>query len=176
MIELQVGRPGLRAGARDSARFGIYLVVGVDVLDFLMRNKATLGGLRGSLSYDIPGVLLATVVGTAVASAVSGSAVMIGAFVMGPLAIGFVVGLVVGVGLTMLDNEYNITEKLSAAYDRALTKLDQVWDALGEEADARYRQLVNSHLVHDLERDCEWLRDRIARQADRVRSQFAQLL
>lgn len=44
-----------------------------------------------------------------------------------------------------------------------------------DEAEARYRQLARSHLIHDLQRDCEWLRDRIARQADRVGGQLAQL-
>ena len=177
MIELQVGRPGLRAGARESARFGIYLVMAVDVLDYLLRDKATLGGLLGSLSYDIPGVLLATAAGTAAASVISGTAVgmaLVGSFAMGPLAVGFLVGLGVGIALTMLDDEYHITDKLSAAYDRALAKLDQVWDALSDEAEARYRQLADSHLVHDLERHCEWLLNRIARQADHVGGQLTQ--
>lgn len=177
MIELQVGRPGLRASARDSARFGIYLVVAVDVADYLLRDKATLGSLLGALTYDIPGVIFATAVATAAASAVSGTAfgtaILIGSFAMGPLVVGFGVGLVVGIGLTMLDDEYHITAKLAAAYDRALVKLDKVWDDLGDEAEERYRQLSNSHLIHDLQREAEWLRKRIAREADRVSGQLS---
>ena len=150
----------------------------VDVLDYLLRDKATLGGLLGSLSYDIPGVLLATAAGTAAASVISGTAVgmaLVGSFAMGPLAVGFLVGLGVGIALTMFDDECHITDKLSAAYDRALAKLDQVWDALSDEVEARYRQLAGSHLVHDLERHCEWLLHRIARQADHVGGQLTQL-
>ena len=100
---------------------------------------------------------------------------LVGSFAMRPLAVGFLVGLGVGIALTMLDDEYHITDKLSAAYDRALAKLDQVWDALSDEAEARYRQLADSHLVHDLERHCEWLLNRIARQADHVSGQLTQL-
>ena len=85
----------------------------------------------------------ATAVGTAAASVISGTAVgmaLVGSFAMGPLAVGFLVGLGVGNALTMLDGEYHITDKLSAAYDWALAKLDQVWDALSDEAEARHRQ------------------------------------
>lgn len=179
MVELQVGRPGLRASARQSARFGIYFVVAVDIFDFLLRDKATLGGLLGALTYDIPGVILATAVGTAVASAFTGTALgtalLVGSFAMGPLAVGFLVGLAVGVGLTMLDNELHITDMLAAAYDRGLAKLGDVWVALGDEAESRYKDLAGSQFVHDLGRDCEWLQASIARQTDQVRSQFALL-
>lgn len=179
MIELQIGKPGLRASARESARFGVYLVVAVDVADYLLRDKATLGGLLGALTVDIPGVLLASAVGAAAGSAVAGTAIgtalVVGSFAMGPLVVAFAVGFLVGVGLTMLDNEFHISEKLGKAYDAALDKLAGVWDDLSDEAESRYRQLANSQFVHDLEQNADRLRDRIARQADLVSGKLAQL-
>lgn len=59
MIELQIGKPGLRAAAKDSARFGLWLVVAADVADYILRDKARLGSLLGSLTVDVPGVVLA---------------------------------------------------------------------------------------------------------------------
>lgn len=43
IVEMQIGKPGLGAAAKDSARFGIYLVVAVDIADYLLRDKATFG-------------------------------------------------------------------------------------------------------------------------------------
>jgi hypothetical protein len=169
----------LRDGAVKSARFGVYLVVAVDVADDLFRDKATPGSLLGALSYDIPGVLLASAVGAAAGSAVAGTALgtalVVGSFAMGPIAVAFVVGLVVGVGLTMLDNELHISEKLGRAFDRALAALEKVWDRLSDEAEARYRQLANSRFVHDLDQNIDWLTDRVARQTGLVGGKLAQL-
>lgn len=53
-MELQIGKPGIRAAGKESARFGICLVVAVDVADYLLRGDSTLGQLLGSLTVDIP--------------------------------------------------------------------------------------------------------------------------
>ena len=36
MVELQIGKPGIRAAAKESARFSLYLVVAVDIADYLL--------------------------------------------------------------------------------------------------------------------------------------------
>lgn len=50
-----------------------------------------------------------------------------------------------------------------------------MWERLGDEAEQRYRQLMRSQFVHDLDRDVDWLAARIARRADQVRGGLAQL-
>ncbi len=179
MIELQIGKPGLRAAAKDSARFGLYLVVAVDVADYLFRDKATLGQLLGALTVDIPGVLLASAVGAAAGSAVAGTALgtalVVGSFALGPMLVAFVVGVAVGYALSQIDSHYKISEKLGKAFDAGLDRLAEVWENLSDEAEARYRQLMNSVLVHDLEQNIDWLSKRIARQSDRVSGTLSQL-
>ena len=57
----------------------------------------------------------------------------------------------------------------------ALARLAEVWDALGDEAEARYQQLARSRFAHDLDRNIDWLADRMARKGDQVRGALAQL-
>ena len=179
MIELQIGKPGIRAAAKESARFGLYLVVAVDVADYLMRDNSSLGQLLGSLTVDIPSVLIASAIGAAAGSAIAGTGVaglaVIGGMALGPIAVAFVVGLGVSWLLFKADDSFKITETLSRVYDEGLQKLRAAWDALGQEADLRFRQLANSHLVHDLRQDAEALSKKIGRQADWVRGEMAYL-
>ena len=179
MIELQIGKPGLRAAAKDSARFGVYLVVAVDIADYLMRDKATLGELLGTLTVDIPGVLLASAVGAAAGSAVAGTALgtalVVGSFALGPMLVAFVVGVAVGYALSQIDSHYKIGEKLGKAYDAGLDRLAEIWDDLGDGAELRYRQLMNSQMIHDLDRNIDWLTARIAKYGDRVSGTLSQL-
>ena len=179
IIELQIGKPGIRAAAKDSARFGVYLVVAVDVADYILRDNATLGQLLGSLTVDIPSVVLASAVGAAAGSFVAGTSVAglaaIGSLACGPFLVAFAVGVVVGYALYKLDEHFHLTDKLSALYDQGLAKLAQVWRDLGADADARFNQLAHSQMVHDLQQDAKVVADRLARKADWVRGELAYL-
>jgi hypothetical protein len=179
IMEMQIGKPGIRAAAKESARFGVYLVVAVDIADYLLRDNATLGQLLGSLTIDIPSVLLASACGAVAGAAISGTTVAglatIGALAVGPLLVAFAVGIAVGYGLYLLDDHFHMTDRLSQAYDNGLVKLSHVWHELGQEAQERYTQLTHSRLVHDLRQDTDILAQKIARQSDRVRGELARL-
>lgn len=176
IMKLQIGKPGLRDASRESMRFGIYLVVAVDVADYLFREKATLGQLLGNLTVDIPSVWLASLVGSAAGSAVAGTslgtALVVGTFAAGPFLVAFAVGVVAGYALYKLDQRFKIGERLGEAYDEGLQWLARAWHDLGQEAEARYRQLANSRFVTDLRRDADSLADRIGRQADRITAEI----
>ena len=179
IVELQIGKPGIRAAAKESARFGLYLVVAVDVADYFLRDNSTLGQLLGNLTVDVPSVMLASAIGAAAGSAISGTAAAgfatIGSLACGPFLVAFVVGVAAGYALYRLDEYFHIHEKLAEAYDAGLTKLAQVWDELGTEAHRRFDQLAHSHFVHDLRQDTDVLAAKLAREADRVRGELARL-
>lgn len=179
IIEMQVGKPGLKAAARESARFGIYLVVAVDVMDYLLRDTATFGQLLGSLTVDIPAVVLASAIGATAGSFVAGTSMaglaVIGSFACGPFLVAFIVGAAVGYGLFKLDENFHLTERLGDAYEGGLAKLGQVSRELGTAAEQRFRQLANSQLVHDLSRETRDLAARLARESDRVRGELTHL-
>ena len=179
IVELQIGKPGIEAAAKESARFGIYLVVAVDVADYFLRDNSTLGQLLGSLTVDVPSVILASAIGAAAGSFVASTSMaglaVIGSFACGPFLVAFVVGAAAGYGLYKLDEHFHLTDKLSAAYDRGLAKLNQVRLELGAEARQRFQQLANSQMVHDLSRDARDLAARLAREGDWVRGELTHL-
>ena len=178
MVEMQIGKPGIKAAARESARFGIYLVVAVDVADYFMRDDATLGQLLGNLTVDISSVMLASAIGAAAGSLVTSSAVgmaVVGGLACGPFLVAFAVGVLCGIVLYKIDEYFHIHQKLAELYDKGLAKLAEVWEKLGAEAQARFNQLAHSRIVHDMRQDAKMLAAKLARQADVIRGELSYL-
>lgn len=149
IMELQIGRPGIMAAAKESAKFGLILVVAVDLVQFARdRNFAH---LLGSLSIDVPAVALASAIGAA-AGAVAGGIGFISAVALGPALIAFGAGVIAGYALYRLDKHFGLTEKVTAAYERGLDRLAEWWRRAGNEAQSLWTRFVNSNFVHDAER------------------------
>ena len=148
IMELQIGKPGIQAAAKESARFGVYLVVAVDFIQFV--RDRDLAHLLGSLTVDIPSVLLASAIGAAAGVLVAGT--VIGTFALGPALVAFGVGVLVGGGLFWLDQRFDISKRVTAAYRRGLDKLQKWWETLGPEANRQWNSFVNSAVVRDVEK------------------------
>jgi hypothetical protein len=148
MIELQIGRPGIMAGAKASARFGLWLVCAVDVADYFIDDKKTLGQLLGSLTVDVPSVIIATAAGAAVGAALVGT--VIGTIACGPFLIAFAVTVCVGIMLYEIDRYFGLSEKLGVMYDDGLAKWAQVRTELGTESAQLISRFENSDAVLDL--------------------------
>ena len=178
IVEMQIGRPGLRAAAKESARFGVWLVVAIDVADYLLRDNSSLGQLLGSLTVDLPSVVPASAIGAAAGSFFLtnsiGSLATVGSFACGPFVVALVVGVLAGIALYALDQHFGLTGTLGQAYDKGLAKLGQVWHELGTEADARFQQLARSQMVHDLRQDAQVLAERLARRRNLIRGELVQ--
>ena len=152
VMEMQIGKPGIRAAAKESARFGLILVVAVDVADFAVRHNFP--ELLGSLTVDIPSVILASAIGSAAGTLAAGTLV-IGSFAFGPLLVAFGVGVVAGYALYKLDQAFGVTEKVSKLYEEGLAKLKEAWDRLGAAADQKFRDFENSRVVRDMAKGVE---------------------
>jgi hypothetical protein len=171
IVQLQIGKPGLRAAAKESAIFGLVLITAVDVADYVLRDDATLGQLLGSLTVDIPSVIISSAVGYAVGAATVGT--VVGTFACGPFLIALAVGIAVGYALLRIDEYFHITDQLSKAYDEGLAKLGDVWRELESEAEQRFGMLGNSRTFHDLSRDASEVARTIGLAADRPRLRTA---
>lgn len=147
MLEIQVGKPGIRAAAKASAKFGIYLVVAVDMVQFARDHN--LAHFLAALTIDIPSVLISAAAGTVISSVLTGVAVGVGTIAMGPALLAFGFAAAVGIGLFMLDKHFQLTEKVQEFYERRLHSLEQWWNRMGEKADRHWYEFVNSHFVHD---------------------------
>ena len=163
MMEMQIGKPGIQAAAKESARFGLILVVAVDLFQFTRDHN--LAHLLGSLTLDIPSVALASAIGAIAGSAVVGSTLpvlaTIGAFALGPALVAFGVGVLVGVAIWKLDQYFHINEKLTAMYESALNKLQRWWKELGAEAERKWTEFVNSGLVHHFRQTMDEIGNRL---------------
>ena len=160
VMELQIGKPGIRAAAKDSARFGVILVIAVDVAEFAVSHN--LPNLLGSLTVDIPSVILASALGSAAGTLAAGTLV-VGSFAFGPLLVAFGVGVIAGYALYRLDEAFGITEKVSKMYESALDELRQAWDKLGAAAEQKFKEFENSGTVRYLGRGVDkvgsWIDD-----------------
>lgn len=144
IMELQIGKPGIQAAAKESARFGVILVVAVDLAEFTVSHD--LPKLLGSLTVDIPSVILASAIGSAMGTLAAGTLV-VGSFAFGPLLVAFGVGVVAGYALYKLDEAFGITEKVSKVYESALDELQKLWGEMGDAAGRRYEDFKNSGTV-----------------------------
>ncbi len=149
VMELQIGKPGIRAAAKESARFGIILVVVVDVAEFAVSHN--LPNLLGSLTVDIPSVVLASALGSAAGTLAAGTLV-VGSFAFGPLLVAFGVGVIAGYALYKLDEAFGINEKVSKMYESALDELQKLWGEAGEAAERKFHDFENSGAVRWLGR------------------------
>ena len=149
IMELQIGKPGIQAAAKESARFGVYLVVAVDLIQF-MRDR-DLANLLGSLTVDIPSVLLASAIGAAVGTLAAGT-IVVGTVALGPALVAFGVGVAVGGALFLLDKHFEISKKVKVAYQRGLDKLQAWLKTLGSDASRQCNAFVSSGAVRDVEK------------------------
>ena len=149
IMELQIGKPGIQAATKESAKFGVYLVVAVDMVQFARDHN--FAHLLGSLTVDVPSVLLASAIGAAAGTLAAGTLV-VGTIALGPALVAFGVGALIGVGLFALDKHFELTEKVTAAYARGLAKLQRWWKELGSEAYGKWNAFTNSGMVQDMEK------------------------
>lgn len=161
IMEMQIGKPGIQTAAKDSARFGLILVVAVDFIQFARDHN--LAHLLASLTIDLPSVALASFVGGLVGSAVVGSTLpgiaLIGAVALGPALVAFAVGVGIGVGLWWLDRQFHLNERLTKAYEDGLSRLQHWWDQVGRDAHREWLAFTNSGMVHDLRNNINQIED-----------------
>ena len=162
VLELQIGKPGVQAAAKESARFGVYLVVAVDLLKF--SHTHDLANLLGSLTVDIPSVVIASAIGGWMGGLAAGAAV-VGSFAFGPMLVAFGVGVIAGYALYRLDEAFGLTEKVTKVYAKALSELQQLWKRFGASAEQKFKLFENSRVVRYLGRGADDLEDWLSKQA-----------
>lgn len=149
VLKMGVGRVGAGQALRSGGVLTVVLLSAYRVLDFFLRDGATLTELVGSLATDVVKVALSVGAGLAVA-AIPGVA----AFAAGPLLAVVLVPAVAAWGLGKLDDHLGITEQLVEALDRlpvALTGVTQdLSDAVKEAFAEEQQQSPGRSLVVDL--------------------------
>lgn len=113
IIQLGIGRIGVKNHIAGGARLTIYLTVPLSVLDATLSDHGLMASLIGHLAVDLIKIGIATLMGYIFAVAFGG----VVTHVAGPLIIAIFVGNLMVFGLDRVDSNYQLTNKLAAAIE-----------------------------------------------------------
>lgn len=113
IVKLAIGRVGVTTSVAQGGLLTIVLYVGIDVLEYILNDHATLSMLSATLATDLLKVGISSVAGAALGLAVGGLTTI----AVGPLVVAVLVGTAVSFGLETLDTHYGITDKLADIID-----------------------------------------------------------
>lgn len=135
VVKMGLGKYGAINAAKSGGILTIILLSTYRVIDYFVRDEATLAQLVGTLATDIVKVGITTgvalyaatgtaVMGTALTASTSATIAAAGGFIVaiGPLAAVVIVGVGLTYLLTVADEEYQITEKVIAAIEEISEK------------------------------------------------------
>lgn len=133
VVKMGLGKHGGINAAKSGGILTIVLVTAFRVVDYFLRDDATLSQLFGALATDIvkigivTGASVAAATGVSMFGAAMTSGVATGALAgmvvaVGPLVAVIAVGLLVSVAMAKLDEHYGITDKVIAALDEISEK------------------------------------------------------
>lgn len=125
VVDMAIGTVGVNRSIISGARLTIFLVVPLNILNYLLSDQQTLTELIGTTATD----LIKVGVASAVASVAATTVASITTLAAGPLVVAIAVGLAVGYGLDKLDQHFGLTDALikglDNAYDQSIGKLQR---------------------------------------------------
>lgn len=166
VVGLGIGKAGVAKSAKGGTIVSVVLLTVWNIVDYVIRDEATLGQMLGGIAGDVSKALIAGGVGYAAGSAAVALGMTVAA---GPLVIAVVVGLGVGWALDALDEKYRFTERLQKQLDEGIAELERKKQALVARGQTTAFQFAGN--VIDLIRDAA-----IAEGKRQIRDIFWKLL
>lgn len=114
VVTMGLGKAGAIHAAKSGGILSIVLLTAYRVVDYFLTDQATLSQLVGTLATDVVKIGIATGASIGAASLLVGMGVTIA---VGPILAVVLVGLVVSVALSALDEHYGITKRVIAGLD-----------------------------------------------------------
>ncbi len=166
VVGLGVGRAGVAKSVKGGTIVSVVLLTSWNIVDYVIRDDATLGQMLGGIAGDVSKALVAGGVGYAAGAAAVALGMTVAA---GPLVIAVVVGLGVGWALDALDSKYRFTERLQKQLDEGIAELERKKQALVAHGKSSAFQAAGT--VIDLIRDAA-----ISEAKRQIRDMFWKLL
>jgi len=166
VVGLGIGKAGVAKSVKGGTIVSVVLLTVWNIVDYVIRDEATLGQMLGGIAGDVSKALIAGGVGYAAGSAAVALGMTVAA---GPLVIAVVVGLGVGWALDALDEKYRFTERLQKQLDEGIAELARKKQALVKRGQNTAFQFAGN--VIDLIRDAA-----IAEGKRQIRDMFWKLL
>lgn len=127
VVGLGIGKAGVAKSVKGGTIVSVVLLTVWNIVNYVIRDEATLGQMLGGIAGDVSKALIAGGVGYAAGSAAVALGMTVAA---GPLVIAVVVGLGVGWALDALDQKYRFTERLQKQLDEGIAELERKKQAL----------------------------------------------
>ncbi len=176
VVTMGLGQYGIKNTARSGGILSVILMSGFRVLDYLLKDEATLAELIGSLATDVVKVAVSTGVAWALTAATAATVASV--LAVGPLLVFIVVGLVVNKILNSIDEKYHITNQLIKGLDalailsknKALQGKEKILDMkqLAEDAMKNARTLPHRTLNAAIELMLDSVEDYIIHSAENL--------
>lgn len=144
VITMGLGKAGAIHAAKSGGILSIVLLSVYRVADYFLTDEATLSRLIGSLATDVVKVGIATGASIGVASALVGAGVTLA---IGPILAVVIVGVVASMALSMIDEQYGITDRVVAGLDEisesAQSYAEQVKNNLQDKANNAMTSVID---------------------------------
>lgn len=115
VVDMAVGKIGANRAIVSGARLTIFLIVPLNVLNYVLSDQQTMTDLIGTTATNLAKVGIASAVAAAAATATA----TLTTIAAGPIVVAIAVGIVTGFGLDALDKKLGVTNALVEALDKA---------------------------------------------------------
>jgi|GEM_PF-774774 hypothetical protein len=128
VVEMGIGRYGIRGSAVSGFRLSCYVSVGIEVLEWFFNDESVWSDLFAGIGVELVKAGIASALGYAAALAV-GSVLT---FAAAPAIAGAAMVLAIGWGLNVLDNHYGIKNSVKAGLRYAVDHIQALQQQLAE--------------------------------------------
>ncbi|GAB1265125.1 hypothetical protein [Aurantivibrio infirmus] len=125
VVRMAIGPKGIAKSVKVGFVVTFVLSASIEILDYVLKDEASLAELLGNLSADFIKIGLSSVAGLAAGMAV-GSAAVLGSVAAAPLIAAIAVGVVTGIVLDKIDKRFGATAALIEAYKQIGMDLAQI--------------------------------------------------
>ncbi|SDI99617.1 hypothetical protein SAMN05216189_101163 [Pseudomonas delhiensis] len=140
LIEMGIGRYGIRGSSLSGFKLSCYFAVGVEFLEWFFNSEVNMLDLLGGIGVELVKAGIASAVGYAVAVA-AGSIL---GFAAAPVIAGALLVFIVGVGLNWLDKRYGIKQRVQDSLNYATDNASMIAERF-QELDSRK---IRSYVEH----------------------------
>ncbi|PYY71330.1 hypothetical protein CRX42_06805 [Pseudomonas jessenii] len=119
LIEVGIGRYGIRGSSIKGFKLSCYVAVGIEVVEWAFNDEAVLTDLFAGVGVELIKAGIATAIGYAVATLVGTSL----AFAALPVIAGAILVFGIGIGLNALDNNYGIKNSVKSGMRYAVDNI-----------------------------------------------------
>ncbi|MNJ26995.1 hypothetical protein D3C77_214910 [compost metagenome] len=128
LIDLGVGKYGIRGSSIIGFKLSCYVAVGVEILEWIFNDEAVMSDLFAGVGVELIKAGIASAVGYAAALAI-GTVFTAAAL---PAIIGAVIVLAIGIGLNAIDNRYGVKNSVKAGMRYAIENLQDIQEKIAK--------------------------------------------